>query len=117
MSATTIDCPQCQHWDGEVKAPGAARIAVEGCGLCDGTGLCEPFHVMHGYSWEGDRGPDEGRSNVDMCVDAILEYGACSVGQMAHMAPNRHAEHPFTKEQVKEACARPEVAGIVEEAG
>ena len=109
MTDTMIDCPQCKHWEGET-AP------VKGCGLCGGTGRCQTFEAMHGYSWEGDNGPEEGRSNVEMCVEAILEYGACTVGQMAHMAPHRHAEHPFTPEQVKEACSDPRVAGIVEEA-
>lgn len=112
MSATTIDCPQCQHWDGKTKEPGAVRIAVEGCGLCDGTGLCEPFHVIHGYSWEG---PNDGRSNVEMCIEAIEEYGNCSVGQMAHMAPKRHAETPFKEWHVEEAKSDPRVAGIVED--
>ena len=111
MEPELIQCPQCQHWEGETAEVRNAGIA--GCGLCDGTGQCETFRAKNGYDWEG---PNDGRTNVEMCVAAIEEYGNCSVGQMAHMAPKRHAEIPFTAWHVEQACAAPSVKGIVGEA-
>ena len=100
-----IDCPQCEHWEGETSP-------VQGCGLCDGTGRCQTFEAMHGYSWEGSN--NNGETNIELCVAAIEEYGNCTLGQMVHLAPNRHAQNPFTPEQVEKAIADPRVKEIME---
>ena len=103
----SVQCPQCRYWNGS-GAP--SDKAQPGCGLCDGTGTAKPFRAMNGYDWESGR---EGMTNVEMCIAAIEEYGNCSVGQMAHMAPLRHARNPFTDGEVERALNDPAVAGIV----